>query len=177
MLLFSHVHSDRCYGCSMAHWTLAWGWRWRYREEGIEKKTSKQLRITIRGKTPCVLLHFDSSKRCVCPLYKFLYAFKVVKLFLKHPVYDISNLRVKHTIWTANLSTVKQLVNMKIRDIKNVISCRMVSLYLRILILRCSNLARTECDIQLTLRWLMSYIYGAPILDVSRSHTTTQHSW
>jgi len=32
---------------------------------------------------------------------------------------------------------------------------------------------RTNC---LTLRWLMSYIYAAPILDVSRSHTTTQHS-
>ena len=30
--------------------------------------------------------------------------------------------------------------------------------------------------IELTLRRLMSYIYGAPILDVSRSHTTTQHS-
>jgi len=28
----------------------------------------------------------------------------------------------------------------------------------------------------LTLRLLMPYIYGAPILDVSRSHTTTQHS-
>jgi len=28
----------------------------------------------------------------------------------------------------------------------------------------------------LTLRLLMSYIYGAPILHVSRSHTTTQHS-
>ena len=28
----------------------------------------------------------------------------------------------------------------------------------------------------LTLRRLMSRIYGAPILDVSRSHTTTQHS-
>ena len=28
----------------------------------------------------------------------------------------------------------------------------------------------------LTLRRLMSYIYGEPILDVSRSHTTTQHS-
>ena len=27
----------------------------------------------------------------------------------------------------------------------------------------------------LTLRLLMSYIYGAPILDVSRSHTTTRH--
>ena len=31
-------------------------------------------------------------------------------------------------------------------------------------------------DAHLTLRWLMSYIYEAPILDVSRSHTTTQHS-
>jgi len=28
----------------------------------------------------------------------------------------------------------------------------------------------------LALRLLMSYIYGAPILDVSRSHTTTHHS-
>ena len=28
----------------------------------------------------------------------------------------------------------------------------------------------------LTLRLLMSYTYGAPIFDVSRSHTTTQHS-
>ena len=28
----------------------------------------------------------------------------------------------------------------------------------------------------LTFRRLMSYIYGAPILDVSRAHTTTQHS-
>jgi len=28
----------------------------------------------------------------------------------------------------------------------------------------------------LTFGLLMSYIYGAPILDVSRSHTTTQHS-
>jgi len=28
----------------------------------------------------------------------------------------------------------------------------------------------------LTLRRLTSYIYGASILDVSRSHTTTQHS-
>jgi len=28
----------------------------------------------------------------------------------------------------------------------------------------------------LTFRLLMSYIYGAPILNVSRSHTTTQHS-
>jgi len=34
---------------------------------------------------------------------------------------------------------------------------------------------RINLDI-LTLRRLMSYIYGAPILDVSRSHTTTQHS-
>ena len=33
-----------------------------------------------------------------------------------------------------------------------------------------------DANYTLTLRRLMSYIYGAPILDVSRSHTTTQHS-
>ena len=33
-----------------------------------------------------------------------------------------------------------------------------------------------SCSQSLTLRLLMSYIYGAPTLDVSRSHTTTQHS-
>ena len=38
---------------------------------------------------------------------------------------------------------------------------------------RWSNVAANN---YLTLRRLMSYIYGAPILDVSRSHTTTQHS-
>ena len=34
----------------------------------------------------------------------------------------------------------------------------------------------SESYLSLTLRLLMSYIYGAPILDVSRSHTTTHHS-
>jgi len=36
-----------------------------------------------------------------------------------------------------------------------------------------AHLAHTA---SLTLRRLMSYIHGAPIFDVSRSHTTTQHS-
>ena len=41
----------------------------------------------------------------------------------------------------------------------------------------CSNLqTRSTNWVWLTLRLLMSYIYGAPILDVSRSHTTTYHS-
>jgi hypothetical protein len=66
-------------------WTVTVEVPWRRNR----KKRSKQLRITIWGKTRRVLLHFDNSKRCVCPLYKFLYAFKVVKLFLKHPVFTI----------------------------------------------------------------------------------------
>ena len=42
----------------------------------------------------------------------------------------------------------------------------------------CSLTVKTQrlLEINLTLRRLMSYIYGAPVLDVSRSHTTTQHS-
>jgi len=41
---------------------------------------------------------------------------------------------------------------------------------------RTGPLNATDPLSSLTLRRLMSYIYGAPILDVSRSHTTTQHS-
>jgi hypothetical protein len=40
----------------------------------------------------------------------------------------------------------------------------------------CSTWFKFRFRRKLTLRSLMSYIYGAPILDVSRSHTTTQHS-
>jgi len=38
------------------------------------------------------------------------------------------------------------------------------------------NSVKSKVHKVLTLRRLMSYIYGAPILDISRSHTTTQHS-
>ena len=42
--------------------------------------------------------------------------------------------------------------------------------------IRCKKKRRITWIRRLNLRRLMSYIYGAPILDVSRSHTTTQHS-
>ena len=38
------------------------------------------------------------------------------------------------------------------------------------------HIIKKKAEASLTLRLLMSYIYGAPILDVSRSYTTTQHS-
>ena len=38
------------------------------------------------------------------------------------------------------------------------------------------NILHTQYSCILTLRLLMSYIYGAPILDVSRSRTMTHHS-
>jgi hypothetical protein len=38
-----------------------------------------------------VLLHYDRSKRCVCPVYKFIYSFKVVKLFC-NTLYNTLNL-------------------------------------------------------------------------------------
>ena len=44
---------------------------------------------------------------------------------------------------------------------------------------RISYVSRSSLTVKaliLTLRRLMSYIYGTPIVDVSRSHTTTQHS-
>jgi hypothetical protein len=34
-----------------------------------------------------LIVNYDSSKRCVYPLYKFVSYCKLVKLFLEHPVY------------------------------------------------------------------------------------------
>jgi hypothetical protein len=45
--------------------------------------------VTNPGKIRCVLLHYDSSKHCTCSLNKFIEAFKVVKLFLKHLYVEI----------------------------------------------------------------------------------------
>jgi hypothetical protein len=46
-----------------------------------------------------VLLHYDSSKRCVCPLYKFIYSFKVVELFLKQPIYYHTQILSVYMLW------------------------------------------------------------------------------
>ena len=41
---------------------------------------------------------------------------------------------------------------------------------------KCKTMSGGISGARLTLRLLMSYIYGAHILDVSRSHTMTHHS-
>ena len=62
------------------------------------------------------------------------------------------------------------------------LDCPEMCLYTLIFCECCLQQAWYCRDVELTLRLLMSYIYiyiyiyGAPILDVSRSHTTTQHS-
>ena len=58
------------------------------------------------------------------------------------------------------------------------VSCwtNLQGLHERVLLITVNILKTKRRLLYLTLRRLMSYIYGAPILDVSRSHTTTQHS-
>jgi hypothetical protein len=43
-----------------------------------------------------VLLHYENSKRSVCPLYKLVYSFKVVKLFSKHLVRNLFRTNNSH---------------------------------------------------------------------------------
>jgi hypothetical protein len=65
-----------CWSMSRSQLRKRSRWRWQY----------SVLQYYVH-QTCSVLLHYDSSKRCVRPLYKFVYFFKVVKLFLKHPIY------------------------------------------------------------------------------------------
>ena len=59
--------------------------------------------------------------------------------------------------------------------IKNTWGCTSIHCTFKIQCLTTQN-DTPALPLWLTLRRLMSYTYGAPILDVSRSHTTTQHS-
>jgi hypothetical protein len=63
---------------SMSRSQLREGSRWRWQYWALQYCVHQ---------TWSVLLHYDSSKHCVCSLYKFVYCFKVVKLFLKHPIH------------------------------------------------------------------------------------------
>ena len=57
------------------------------------------------------------------------------------------------------------------------IALRSITLLIQFVIRRnCLKSRKSRSLYLLTLRSLTLYIYGAPILDVSRSHTTTQHS-
>jgi hypothetical protein len=38
------------------------------------------------------LLYYDISKHCTCPLNKFIYSFKIVKLFLKNLIFKFTEL-------------------------------------------------------------------------------------
>ena len=100
-----------------------------------------------------------------------------------------TNIHVPGKIRTHNLSR-RSALNLRLRPrghwdrhkeyYKNQLTQRIPSYWQESLVLLTLRRRTTYIYValwrSLTLRRLMSYIYGAPILDVSRSHTTTQHS-
>jgi hypothetical protein len=91
---------------------------------------------------------------------------------------SISSLR--HWCALKNRIIIPVILNLILNEIME--KYKKVNYYLQ----KLTNIAQFRSDnwapvtlahiLTLTIRWLMSYIYGAPIPDVSRSHTTTQHS-
>jgi len=78
-------------------------------------------------------------------------------------------LKTRKVTVTETAQKLKLKYNFYKMEMKTVTGC---SVYIHYMSLYCCPYNK----LTLTLRRLMSYIYGAPILDVSRSHTTTQHS-
>ena len=83
---------------------------------------------------------------------------------VNHPVYRIFNADTTGII-TVQHRTFKTVIMRGKKEVASNIGS----------VVTCRNAAGTYVP-PLTLRLLMSYIYGAPTLDVSRSLTTTQHS-
>jgi hypothetical protein len=58
-----------------------------YRGEGNEKRVRNICELLLSELKLGVFCYILTVESVVCPLYEFLYAFKIVKLFLNHPVY------------------------------------------------------------------------------------------
>jgi len=96
-------------------------------------------------------------------------------------VFAIKTYQVIMTMWRCSsmLVTVEYVSNRElavwISDftwilLRDSAPCHVSTFYIQ------EKLKQSPLQEKLTLRLLMSYIYGAPILDVSRSYTTTHHS-
>jgi hypothetical protein len=59
--------------------------------------------VATPGKTRCALLHYDTTKYGKCSTNKFTYTFKVVKLFLNHPVFPAYYFQLSTMHWKYNV--------------------------------------------------------------------------
>ena len=128
-----------------------------------------------------VLLRCDAVFfRCIVPRTSKMLSHQKEKLIFSNTALRASNLALKlfsvgtkasNLIYTRKLQNVLWVcfnpLNPKLNPICYLLALLGAHHFLHVSRIRVKSL---------TFRRLMSYIYGAPILDVSRSHTTTQHS-
>jgi len=84
-------------------------------------------------------------------------------------LHNVKNVSALMYTFCALVGVIKDSVSQNAR-------CNSENYIFYVCILNCELLQCAEVQRILTLRSLTLYIYGAPTLDVSRSHTTTQHS-
>jgi len=116
----------------------------------------------------------DSNKIfCICQFPVVIRFSKIYRVFCSLTV-KIRLLEIYRVFCSLTVKTQRLLEIYRVFCSLTVKTQRLLEIY-RVF---CSLTVKTQrlLEINLTLRRLMSYIYGAPVLDVSRSHTTTQHS-
>ena len=133
----------------------------------IMQRTRLQTRPFVRGKNNLLKLGFDApmlTRMCGKNL-------NILSMCAVTPVVHISNISsCQQFIFFFSFPVA---VNSSINPLSPELNT--ICYFLALLAHHFLHVSRIRVK-SLTLRILMSYIYGAPILDVSRSHTTTQHS-
>jgi len=107
-----------------------------------------------------------------CQVYYPIFSYVVLRLYIRGSVshmFKVVLLLHKHQC----VSTVQYVVSFQVNPLSPKLNpiCYLLALLAHHFL----HISRIRVK-SLTFRLLMPYIYGAPILDVSRSHTTTQHS-
>ena len=128
------------------------------------------------------IIHWDSiiiiyiyiGRHIKCPL--FLSYFRENRIFSKNFRIIFIYMKFHENPFNGN-RIVPCGIQMDRHDVVNPLNAELnpICYLLALLAHHCLHVGRIRVK-SLTLRLIMSYIYGAPILDVSRSHTTTQHS-
>ena len=129
--------------------------------------------------------HHPELNKCSSNLWFYRWSVVVAVLLV---VVGPAGVRTPETCWAVHKRQVKKtweivasswLIYWKITDVFYILYYVRYNLNLTILTkknVHYLNLIQNNIFKIFTLRRLMSHIYGAPILDVSRSYTTTQHS-
>ena len=170
-MLCRQVNSYWRFGGTAASQLLT-GWRSVTTPHDLNRESLWTVSLSQRTitNTPHFIVHSLQRPRSHRPLWKLMFITACAKA-LQWTLFWTTSMQSSSLFWTTWMQSSSHII------LVNPLNAELNPICCLLALLRAHHflhVSRIRVKL-LTLRRLTSYIYGAPILDVSRSHTTTQH--